>query len=135
MTFQPSLMELGGVARLEGYLLQSRVAADPVHFLQVDHAAVLARGVVATAHIYNVVAHVFSHHEPGASAQAETLALAYGIEPVTAVFAYLTACLDFDDGTGACAEVPFYEVGVVNLAEEADALRCLLYTSPSPRDA
>ena len=41
------------------------------------------------------------------------------------MLAYLTACLDFDDGTGACAEVPFYEVGVVNLAEEADALRVL----------
>lgn len=50
-----------------------------------------------------------------ASAESQALALSYGVEPKSAMLAQLASGFDFDDRSGALAEVPAYEVVVIYL--------------------
>ena len=92
---------------------------------QADGAAVGSSRSVALGDVEDVLVDVLFHHEPRASAEVETFALADGVEPVAAVGAEGAACFELDDFPFALAEVAADEVVVVDFAEEADALRVL----------
>ena len=76
-------LHIDGVARIE--LTAPEVAAEVVEVEQVDAVAILCVGVVALRDVENVLFDVFLHHEPGAAAEEEALALPDGVEPVAAV--------------------------------------------------
>ena len=102
-----------------------RVACDEVHLGEVQRVAVLLVGAVALRNVNDVVVDIFAYHVPGSAAEAETLALAYGVEPVAAVLAELAARLKLDNRPRTFAEMAAYEVVVVDFTEEAYALRVL----------
>ena len=81
--------------------------------------------VVAVADVEDVLRHVFLHHKPRAAAEAQTLALPDGVEPQAAVLANAATGLQLYHVAGLFAQVAADIVVVVNLAEEADALRVL----------
>ena len=61
-------------------------------------------------------------HIPRATAQSETFALAYGVEPESAVLAKFASGFQFDDRARFLSEVAPDKVVVVDFAEKADCL-------------
>ena len=128
-TGQRGLGELRRVPVLEGHGHRAARGAGPdvagyeVHLAEVQGAAILLFGVVAARHVHHVVVDVLAHHKPRAAAEAQALALSDGVEPVSAVLAYLAPGLYLDDGAGTLAKVAADEVAVVDFAQKADALR------------
>ncbi len=113
--------ELRRVARLERHLYRGfsgaeRIFRDPVYLFERNLASILPSCVIAVGDVHNIVAHVLANHEPWASAQSETFALSYGVEPVTAVFADFLTCFYLDHRSRTCAEMALDEVVVVDLA-------------------
>ena len=94
-----------------------------MHLREVHGVAILPGGVVTLRHVDYVVVYVLTHHVPWAAAESEAFSLAYGVEPVAAVFAEFAPGLEFYDGAWAFAEMSADEVVVVDFAEEAYALR------------
>ena len=91
------------VTVLECYLMSALaafpwVAADEMHLVKVDDAAILLAGAVTIAYINGVVQDVLLNHIPRSTTQAQPLALPNGMEPVAIVLTQLAACLKFDDG-------------------------------------
>src|SRR3712207_5559302 len=54
-------------------------------------------GVIAVAHVENVLFYILLDDEPRTAPQTEPLALPYGMEPQSAVLAYLVSRLEFDN--------------------------------------
>ncbi len=73
----------------------------------------------------NVLCHIFLHDEPRAAAEAEALTLADGVEPQSAVLTDDAASLQFHNVARLLAEVAAYVFVIIDIAEEADALRVL----------
>ena len=53
------------------------------------------------------------------------MTLTDSVEPQTLVFTYLLASLQFQHIAGVLTEIPLYIIIILNLAQEADALRIL----------
>lgn len=102
-------------------------SGDVVHLGEWQRIAVLFGGVVSSGDVHDVVVGVFAYDIPWASAESQALALSYGVEPKSAMLAQLASGFDFDDRSGALAEVPAYEVVVIYFAKEAYALRVLAH--------
>ena len=115
----------GRVAYLERHTLHGHFAGKEVEALQGEVGLVGCLRVVAVAYVEYVLLHVLLHHKPGSAAEAESLALAYGVVPQGAVASYHFPGLQFHHVAGAVAQVTPYVVVVVYLSEEADALTVL----------
>ena len=87
--------------------------------------AVLELGVPAMGYEDDVFLDVLLDDEPGTATEAEAFALPYGVEPEALVTTYDLTGLDVDDTSFLLAHELTYEVVVVDLAEEADALAVL----------
>ena len=61
--------------------------------------------VVAVRHIDDVLFDVFLDDKPRTTTQSQTLALAYGVKPVTFVLTYLLACFQFNHVTRPFAKI------------------------------
>ena len=85
--------------------------------------AISILGVVAIGNEEDVTLDVFLDHKPRAAAKAQAFALADGVEPMSAMAADALAGAHFDNVAGLVAEIAAQIVVVVDLAEEADALR------------
>ena len=90
---------------------------------QIERTAVLKEVVVAVRDVEDVGFEIFLDHKPRATAETESFALTDGVEPVAFVLADLFAAFDLDDIARALTEKTTYEVVVVDLTQETDALR------------
>src|SRR5574344_894910 len=96
--------------------------------MEVMHGEIALVGsvwVVAMRHIQDVGSHVLLDYEPGATAEAQSLALSDGIKPQTAVLTYLLARLQFYHLAGIVAQISADIIIVIDFTQEADALRIL----------
>ena len=100
-------------------------AGEPVEIVHGDVLPVGRLWIVAVADVEDVAVDVLPDDEPRAAAEAEALALSDGVEPVALVLSDLTAGLQLDDIANALADEAAHVVVVVDVAEEADALRVL----------
>ena len=121
--------ELGDVANLKQNakrrLLIKRIKGDPVHIAHHEPILLLRLRVIAAADVDDVLLDVFLDDEPRATAEIEAFTLADGVEPEALVLAEDLAGFEFDDRTFLLAKEALDELVVVDLAEEADALRVL----------
>ena len=109
--------------RLSGFA--PRIARNEVHFVEVQHLAILLGCAVAVAHIHHIILHILLHHIPWSATQPKALALTDGVEPESVVLAKFFACFDFNNRALLHAKVATDKVVVVNLSEETDALAVL----------
>ena len=87
--------------------------------------AVLFFGVVSVGDVDDVFFNVLVDYKPGTAAEAQSFALADGVEPEAAVGAEFPPGLQFDDGSGTFSEEAADEIVVVDFSEETDALLSL----------
>ena len=82
-------------------------------------------GFVAFHHIENILFHIFFHHIPGTTTEAKSLALADSVEPMALMLTQHLTRFNINDITWLFAQEAPDVVVVVDLAQEADALRIL----------
>ena len=93
-----------------------------MHLIERQRAPILLGSAVAVAHIDDVVFHVLAHHIPRATAQAQSLALADGVEPIATVLAQLAPRFEFDYGARLLAQMATDKVIIIDLPQETDTL-------------
>ena len=99
-----------------------RVGGDAVEADETEFLAVKAVAGVGVGDVDDVAPDVFVDHEPWAAAEAEAFALADGVEPVAVMLSDDVARFALDDVALPLTEKGAEVVGVVDFAEEADAL-------------
>ena len=75
------------MANLERYFLHRHLAGEEMEIMKGEILLVRRLRVVTMTHIQNVVLHILLNHKPRTAAEAQTLALADGVEPQTLVAA------------------------------------------------
>ena len=116
------LMPFGGVTYLEGDALGKAGDGEVMEVVDGERLLVGCLGVVAMGHIEDIVGDILLDYKPGTTTEAESLALADGVEPQTLVATYAATSLQLDDISGIVAEITLDVIVVINLAEEAYAL-------------
>ena len=120
-----SLVPLGSVAYLEGDALGKAGDGKVMEVVDGERLLVGCLGVVAMGHIEDIVGDILLDYKPRTTTEAESLALTDGVEPQTLVATYAATSLQLDDISGIVAEITLDVIVVINLAEEAYALRIL----------
>ena len=120
-----SLVPLGSVAYLEGDALGKAGDGEVMEVVDGERLLVGCLGVVAMGHIEDIVGDILLDYKPRTTTEAESLALTDGVEPQTLVATYAATSLQLDDISGIVAEITLDVIVVINLAEEAYALRIL----------
>ena len=113
------------MANLERYLLHRHLAGEEMEILKGEILLVSRLRVVTMTHIQNVVLHILLNHEPRTAAEAQTLALADGVEPQTLVAADALARLHLNHIARVLAQVSADVIVIVNLTQEANSLTIL----------
>ena len=72
--------------------------------------------------VYYVPLHILLDHEPWPSSESQSLALAYGAEPMPLVLADKASCLELESVAFMFAEISAQVVVVVYLTKKTDAL-------------
>ena len=119
------LMPFGGVTYLEGDALGKAGDGEVMEVVDGERLLVGCLGVVAMGHIEDIVGDILLDYKPWTTTEAESLALTYGVKPQSFVGTYAATSLQLDDISGIVAEITLDVIVVINLAEEAYALRIL----------
>ena len=120
-----SLVPFGSVAYLEGDALGKAGDGEVMEVVDGERLLVGCLGVVAMGDIEDIVGDILLDYKPRTTTEAESLALTDGVEPQTLVATYAATSLQLDDISGIVAEITLDVIVVINLAEEAYALRIL----------
>ena len=98
------------------------VVGNEMKVFQAELVAVLFFGIVSVGDVDDVFFNVLVDYKPGTAAEAQSFALADGVEPEASVGAEFPPGLQFDDGSGTFSEEAADEIVVVDFSEETDAL-------------
>ena len=128
--FQGGRMVFGGVANLETYASRCawsapRVEREEMEVVDGEVLLVCCARFEALAYVQHVGNHILLHDIPRSAAEAQSVSLSDGVKPQAAVLAYQFARLQFEHFAGSLAEIASNVVVIIDLAEEADALRVL----------
>ena len=123
--FDSSRMILRRMANLERYLLHRHLTGEEMEILQWEILLVRRLRVVAVTHVENILLHILLDYEPRSAAEAQTLALADGVEPQTLVASDALARLHLNHVARVLAQVSADVIVIVDLSQEANSLTIL----------
>ena len=89
---------------------------DPVYLANNEPTPGMVEVVVGMGHVNAVGRHVFLHNIPRATRQADSLTLADGVEPESAMFGQRPAGLQLDNLAGPLAQVKSNKLRILDLA-------------------
>ena len=119
------LVPLGSVAYLEGDTLGKLGKCEKMEVVDGKILLIGCLRVVAMGDIEDIVGDILLDYKPGTATKTKSLALTYGVKPQSFVGTYAATSLQLDDISGIVAEITLDVIVVINLAEEAYALRIL----------
>ena len=123
--FYRGRMVFWGMANLEGYLLHRHLMGEEMEIVEGEILLVCRLGVVAMAHVEDVVLHVLLDDKPWTAAKAQALALTDGVKPQALVLADALARLQLYHIARVLAQITADIVIIIDLPQEADALAIL----------
>ncbi len=123
--FDSSRMILRCMTNLESYLLHRHFPGKEMEILQGEILLIGRLRVVAVTHVENILLHILLDYKPRSAAEAQSLALADGMEPQALVFADTLARLQFNHVARFFAQVPADVIVIVNMSKKADSLTIL----------
>lgn len=125
-------IELRGVTYLErnavrcvGCIVFPRIGSDEMQMVHLDVLFIDLLWIVAMRDEEDVALHILFHHKPRSTTKAKSFALAYGIEPQSAVLADEMTCFQLTHIARVLTQMSFDVVSEVDVAKKADTLTVL----------
>ena len=119
------LMVFRGMTNLKRYLTRGQTLCEEMEIVHLEILLISRFRVVAMRHVEDILSDILLDDEPRATAKAHALSLTNRMEPQALMLANHLTCFELNHIAWLLAKVATDIVVVVNLAQEADALRIL----------